>query len=61
MLFRSAIPEFVLATCLDQLGNAQEAIVHYNKFIELDDHSSDARSFQARERVRALDRRLKRK
>lgn len=57
---REALAHFVLATCLDKLGNAKEAVVHYNTFLELDDGSNDARSFQARERARTLDRRLKR-
>ena len=57
---REALPHFVLATCLDNLGNAKEAIVQYNKFLELDDGSNDARSFQARQRARTLERRLKR-
>jgi tetratricopeptide (TPR) repeat protein len=57
---QDAIMRFVLATCFDKLGNAKEALVHYNKFLELDDGSNDARSFQARERARTLGRRLKR-
>jgi tetratricopeptide (TPR) repeat protein len=55
-----ALPHFILATCLDKLGNAKEALVHYNRFLQLDDGSNDARSFQARERARTLERRLKR-
>ena len=55
-----ALPHFVLATCLDNLGNAKDAIVQYNKFLELDDRSNDARSFQARQRARTLERRQKR-
>ena len=55
-----ALAHFVLATCLDNLGNAKAAIVQYNKFLELDDGSSDARSFQARQRAKTLERRLKR-
>ena len=55
-----ALAHFVFATCLDKLGNAKEAIVQYNKFLELDDGSSDARSFQARQRAKTLERRLKR-
>src|SRR5207237_10513019 len=55
-----AVSHFVLATCWDNLGNAKEAIVQYNKFLELDDGSSDARSFQARQRAKTLERRLKR-
>src|SRR6266704_1759917 len=54
---REALPHFVLATCWDHLGNAKEAIVQYNKFLELDDGSNDARSFQARQRARTLERR----
>ncbi len=56
---REALPHFVLATCWDHLGNAKEAIVQYNKFLELDDGSNDARSFQARQRARTLERRQK--
>jgi tetratricopeptide (TPR) repeat protein len=57
---RDAAPYFVLATCFDKLGNVKEAVVHYNKFLQLDDGSNDVRSFQARERARTLERRLKR-
>ncbi len=57
---RDAVAHFVLATCLDKLGNAKEALVHYNKFLEFDDGSNDTRSFQARQRAQTLDRRLKR-
>ena len=56
-----AINHFVLATCLDKLGNVPDALLHYNKFLEYDDGSSDARSFQARQRARILEGRLKRK
>jgi tetratricopeptide (TPR) repeat protein len=57
---REAIPHFVLATCLDNLEKSKEAVAEYNKFLEFDDGSSDTRSFQARERARTLERRLKR-
>ena len=57
---RDALPHFGLATCLDNLGNAKEAIVQYNQFLEFDDGSNDARSFQARQRAKTLERRLKR-
>jgi tetratricopeptide (TPR) repeat protein len=57
---REALGYFVLATCLDKLGNEKDALVQYNKFLELDDGSNDIRSFQARERARTLERRLKR-
>jgi tetratricopeptide (TPR) repeat protein len=54
-----AFPHFVLATCFDKLGRAKEAILHYNKYLEYDDGSSDVRSFQARQRAKTLERRLK--
>ena len=57
---QQAVGHFVLATCFDKLGNLKEAALHYNKFLELDDGSNDARSFQARQRVQTLERRLKR-
>jgi tetratricopeptide (TPR) repeat protein len=57
---REGLAHFVLATCLDNLGNFKEAVLHYNRFLELDDGSNDVRSFQARERARTLERRLKR-
>jgi len=56
---QQAVGHFVLATCLDKLGNLKEAAVHYNKFLELDDGSNDARSFQARQRAKTLERHLK--
>jgi tetratricopeptide (TPR) repeat protein len=56
---RQAVPHFVLATCFDNLGNEKAAVLHYNKFLELDDGSNDARSFQARQRARTLERRMK--
>jgi tetratricopeptide (TPR) repeat protein len=57
---RDSVAHFVLATCLDKLGNIKEALLHYNKFLELDDGSSDTRSFQARQRAKTLESRLKR-
>ncbi len=46
---------FLLATCYDNLGDAEQALLHYNRFISLDDGSDDARSFQVRQRVQALE------
>jgi tetratricopeptide (TPR) repeat protein len=54
-----AFAHFVLATCFDKLGRPKDAAVHYNKFLEYDDGSNDARSFQARQRAKTLERRLK--
>jgi hypothetical protein len=46
-----------MATSYDKLGNVPQALVNYNKFLELDDGSNDARSFQARQRAKTLERR----
>ncbi len=54
-----AIAHFALGACFDKLGNLKEALVHYNKFLEYDDGSNDPRSFQTRQRVKTLERRLK--
>ncbi len=50
---------FALATCFDNLGNFEKALLHYNRFTELDDGSDDVRSFQVRQRAKALRLRLK--
>ena len=49
---------FGVATCFDNLGNFQKALLHYNRFIELDDGSNDVRSFQVRQRAKVLRARL---
>lgn len=54
-----AIAHFALGACFDKLGNFKDALVHYNKFLEFDDGSNDPRSFQTRQRVKTLERRLK--
>src|SRR5262249_8225302 len=54
-----AFSHFVLATCFDKLGNDKEALLHYNRFLALDDGSSDVRSFQARQRAKALEGRVR--
>jgi tetratricopeptide (TPR) repeat protein len=56
---RQAMAHFALGACFDKLGNLKEALLHYNKFLEYDDGSNDPRSFQTRQRVRTLERRLK--
>jgi cytochrome c-type biogenesis protein CcmH/NrfG len=55
-----AFAHFLLATSYDNLENIKEAVVHYNRFLELDNGSDDVRSFQARQRGRTLERRLAR-
>jgi tetratricopeptide (TPR) repeat protein len=49
---------FLLATCFDKLGDYERALLHYNQFIELDDGSDDARTFQVQQRARSLERLL---
>jgi tetratricopeptide (TPR) repeat protein len=47
---------FAVALCFDNLGQFERALVHYSRFIELDDGSDDVRSFQVRQRVKSLER-----
>jgi tetratricopeptide (TPR) repeat protein len=47
---------FLLATCYDKLGDYQQALLHYNLFLEFDDGSDDARSFQVTQRAQSLTR-----
>ncbi|MBI4474524.1 MAG: tetratricopeptide repeat protein [Acidobacteria bacterium] len=54
-----AFAHFLLASSHDKLGNIKDAALHYNKFLALDDGSNDIRSFQARQRLKTLERRLK--
>ena len=49
---------FLLATCFDKLRDYEQALVHYNRFIQLDDGTDDARSFQVQQRARSLERLL---
>ena len=49
---------FAVALCFDNLGDFERALVHYNRFVELDDGSDDVRSFQVRQRVESLERYL---
>ena len=56
---RQAMAHFALGACFDKLGNLKEAVLNYNKFLEYDDGSNDPRTFQTRQRVRTLERRVK--
>ncbi len=49
---------FAVALCFDNLGGFERALLHYNRFLELDDGSDDVRSFQVRQRVESLERYL---
>ncbi len=54
---RQALGYFFAAVSYDKLGNVPQALLNYNKFIEFDDGSDDPRSFQVRQRAKALARR----
>ena len=45
---------FAIATSYDNLRDFEKALLHYNKFTELDDGSNDVRSFQVRQRIKVL-------
>jgi len=49
---------FAVALCFDNLGEFERALMHYNRFIELDDGSDDVQSFQVRQRAESLERYL---
>ena len=49
---------FLLATALDRMQNAEQALLHYNRFLELDDGTDDVRTFQVRQRAELLERLL---
>jgi tetratricopeptide (TPR) repeat protein len=50
---------FIRATCYDKLGQKPEALAAYEKFLELDQGRSDKQGFQARQRIKILQRELK--
>lgn len=52
---------FVRATCYDKLQRKQEAIDTYQKFLAVSDGSSDKEDFQARERLKVLQKELTKK
>ena len=53
-----ATSHFLLAVCFDNLGEYEKALVHYNKFIELDAGDDDVRSLKVRQRANSIDRYL---
>jgi len=52
---------FVRATCYDKLQRKQEAVGAYQKFLSASDGSSDKEDFQARERLKLLQKELTKK
>ncbi|HEX2523810.1 MAG TPA: tetratricopeptide repeat protein [Terriglobia bacterium] len=64
--FKVARPEiagtyFYLGIAFDKLNDVENAFAHYQKFIELDQGKSDKQSFQARERMKVLEKRIKKR
>jgi protein O-GlcNAc transferase len=52
---------FYMATIYDRYGDAKNAITFYQKFMSLDQGKNDNQNFQARQRVRILENRLKKR
>ena len=64
--FKMARPEvagtyFYLGIAFDKLNDFANAFEHYQKFLELDQGKSDKQSFQARERMKVLEKKLKKR
>lgn len=55
LLPEDAVTHFMLATALDNLEDFERALLHYNQFLELDDGSNDARTFQVQQRRDSLE------
>jgi tetratricopeptide (TPR) repeat protein len=64
--FKAARPEiagtyFYLGIAFDKLNDVENAFAHYQKFLELDQGKSDKQGFQARERMKVLEKRIKKR
>ena len=64
--FKAARPDaagayFYLGIAFDKLDEVENAIVHYQRFLVLDQGKSDKQSFQARERIKVLEKRKKKR
>ena len=64
--FKAARPDaagayFYLGIAFDKLDDVQNAILHYQRFLALDQGKSDKQSFQARERIKVLEKRKKKR
>ncbi|MCI0627375.1 MAG: tetratricopeptide repeat protein [Acidobacteria bacterium] len=64
--FKAARPEaagtyFYLGIAFDKINDVENALVHYQQFLALDQERSDKQSFQARERMKVLEKRRKKR
>jgi superkiller protein 3 len=64
--FKAARPDaagayFYLGIAFDKLDDVENAIVHYQRFLALDQGKSDKQGFQARERIKVLEKRKKKR
>jgi len=64
--FKAARPDaagtyFYLGIAFDKLDDVENAILHYQRFLALDQGKSDKQSFQARERMKVLEKRRKKR
>jgi tetratricopeptide (TPR) repeat protein len=64
--FKTARPDvagtyFYLGIAYDKLGDVENAFLHYQRFLALDQGKSDKQSFQARERMKVLEKRRKKR
>jgi len=64
--FKAARPDaagayFYLGIAFDKLDDVGNAILHYERFLALDQGKSDKQSFQARERIKVLEKRKKKR
>ena len=64
--FKAARPDgagayFYLGIAFDKLDDVENAIVHYQRFLALDQGKSDKQGFQARQRIKVLEKRKKKR
>jgi tetratricopeptide (TPR) repeat protein len=52
---------FYLAIAYDKLNDYANALAHYQKFLELDQGKTDKQGFQARERMKVLEKKMKKR
>jgi predicted Zn-dependent protease len=52
---------FYMATIYDKYGDTKNAISNYQKFLDLDQGKTETQDFQARQRIKTLENRLKRR
>jgi len=64
--FKAARPDvagayFYLGIAFDKLDDVENAVAHYQRFLALDQGKSDKQGFQARERIKVLEKRRKKR